>query len=77
LQKDTERIQLKKEICQLRHKVVELAKGWGFASIIGESQALKDILNLGRRVTGPEGHLSLLIAAPFPQIYWKVNFSAI
>lgn len=52
LEKATERMQLKKENYQLRHKLLELEKGKGFASIIGESKALQDILNLARRVAG-------------------------
>ncbi len=50
LEKAAERLQLKKENRQLRDKVLELEKDRGFEAIIGESQALRDILNLARRV---------------------------
>lgn len=52
LEKAAERMQLKKENSQLRHKVLELEKGGGFSSIIGESQALQNVLSLARKVAG-------------------------
>jgi len=52
LEKAGERLQLKKENRRLHNKVLELEKVRGFETIIGESQALQDILNLARRVAG-------------------------
>lgn len=52
LEKAAERMQLKKENSHLRHKVLELEKGRGFSSIIGESQALQNVLSLARKVAG-------------------------
>jgi two-component system response regulator AtoC len=52
LDKASERMQLKRENCQLRHKVMELEQGRGFAEIIGESEALQIVLNLAKRVAG-------------------------
>jgi two-component system response regulator AtoC len=52
LEKAAERVRLKKENCRLRQKVEELEKGRGFADIIGESKAIKDIINLAERVAG-------------------------
>ena len=50
LDKAAERMQLKKENCRLRHKVLELEQGRGFAAIIGESEALQNVLDLAKRV---------------------------
>jgi two-component system response regulator AtoC len=52
LGKAAERMQLKNENRRLHNKVLELEKVRGFETIIGESQALQDILNLARRVAG-------------------------
>lgn len=52
LEKASERAQLKKENRHLRQKVLELEKGKGFADIIGDSQAIKEVLDLARRVAG-------------------------
>jgi two-component system, NtrC family, response regulator AtoC len=52
LEKAAERMELKKENSHLRHKVLELEKNWGFADIIGDSRAIKDIVDLAKRVAG-------------------------
>lgn len=52
LQKGAERILLKNENQQLRHKLLELERGRGFEAIIGESQAIKRVIELARRVAG-------------------------
>lgn len=50
LEKAAERQQLQKENLHLRQKVEELEQGRGFETIIGESQALQDVLKLAERV---------------------------
>ena len=52
LDKAAERIQLKKENLQLRHKIETLENARGFADMVGESRALQDVLELARRVAG-------------------------
>lgn len=52
LDKAAERIQLKKENLQLRHKIEALENARGFADMVGESRVLQDILELARRVAG-------------------------
>lgn len=52
LHKGAERILLKNENQQLRHKLLELERGRGFEAIIGESQAIKNVIDLARRVAG-------------------------
>jgi two-component system response regulator AtoC len=52
LDKAAERARLKTEISRLRHKVLEMEKGQGFADIIGESRGIKELLDAGRRVAG-------------------------
>ncbi len=52
LGKAAERLQLQKENRRLRHKVQELEKGRGFGAIIGESDALQNVLSLAKRVAG-------------------------
>ncbi|MDK9709495.1 MAG: sigma-54 dependent transcriptional regulator [Desulforhopalus sp.] len=50
LEKAAERMELKKENQNLRCKVQELEKDFGFSDIIGESQSIKEVLNLAKRV---------------------------
>lgn len=52
LEKAAERVQLKKENLQLRQKVRTLEGNIRFAAIVGSSQALQNVLNLGRWESG-------------------------
>ena len=52
LEKAAERVKLKKENLDLRRKIHELEKGAGFENIVGDSQAIRDVLNSARRVAG-------------------------
>jgi two-component system response regulator AtoC len=52
LDKAAERMRLKTENSRLRHRVLEMEKGLGFADIIGESRGIKELLDAGRRVAG-------------------------
>lgn len=50
LEKAAERMELKKENQNLRQKVQELEKDFGFSDIIGSSQTIKEVLNFAKRV---------------------------
>ncbi len=52
LEKARERMQLKKENQHLRQKVLKLENTRGFIDIIGESQAILEVVELARRVAG-------------------------
>lgn len=52
LDKAAERVALKKENQNLRHKVLELENNRGFVDIVGESQAIINVLGLAKRVAG-------------------------